>query len=212
MIRAFVSEGATVDVITLRPGKGRDSLDSAVNVHVAHRGTFRRRWNRRYRYRATPLWATGVEALLAQRDFLKSARHLSKSGQRHDLIYARHTWLPYSLPRIKSRMKAPLFLEVNALFAKEKAEREELAFSSMTHRLEKWTLGSADHVLPVSEALADQIEGLGVSSNRIRVTPNGVDFDLFNPQLKSKIAGRDNHPFSIGLASSFRHYHGIKTL
>jgi glycosyltransferase involved in cell wall biosynthesis len=212
MIQAFVNEGADVEVIALRPGKGRDSLDESVRVHVAHRGSMRRRWNRAYRYRAAPLWATGIETLLAQRDFLKSARILAKSGQAPDLIYARHTWLPYALPGIQSRMKAPLFLEVNALFAEEKAERDELAFPRLTRRLERRTLGRAERILPVSGALAIQIEHLGLPAERIRMMPNGVDLTLFDPRLREKARAMENPLFTIGLASSFRHYHGIKTL
>ncbi len=212
MIQAFVNVGADVEVIALRPGKGKDSLDESVRVRVAHRGSMRRRWNRRYRYRATPLWATGVEALIAQRDFLKSARGIARAGERPDILYARHTWLPYALPRIQSLMKAPLYLEVNALFEKEKEERGELAFPALTRFLERRALSRAETILPVSGALASQIQDLGLPEERIRVTPNGVDLSLFDPMLNRKSGTPGDEVFTIGLASSFRHYHGIKTL
>lgn len=212
MIQAFLAEGADVEVIALRPGKRKDPLPEAVKVHIVRRGSMRRRWGRWYRFRTTPLWATGVEALLAQRDFLKQTRQVVARTGKPDVIYARHSWMPFSLPRIQSKTKAPLYLEVNALFAQEKSERGELAFPRLSRALERWALRRAERILPVTEALADAMAQLGLPRDRIRVTPNAVDLDLFDAGLRGDAGEANQDGFTIGLASSFRHYHGIKTL
>lgn len=212
MIHAFLEEGAEVDVVALRGGKGKDLLPESARVELARRSSLRRRWDRYYRYRATPLWAAGIQALLAQGDFLATARKALADTRPPDLIYARHSWLSYALPRIQSLTQAPLYLEVNALFAQEKSERGELAFPGLTRRLEAWTLRRATRILPVSRALEDAITGMGLPRARIRVSSNAVDLDLFDARLRENVRSDEPNGFTIGLASSFRHYHGIKTL
>lgn len=212
MIRAFLDEGADVDVLAIRSGKGRDPLPPSAHVSIAEQGSFRRRWSRRYRYRTRPLWATGVEALLAQHDCLRTARKLFRRGAGPDVLYARHSWLPWSILRIQSLVQAPLFLEVNALFTHEKSERGELAFPTLTRAMEKQALHRAERILPVTEALSGSIAAMGLPEEKIRLSGNAVDLSLFDARLRADHAKKESSGFTIGLASSFRQYHGIGTL
>jgi teichuronic acid biosynthesis glycosyltransferase TuaC len=48
----------------------------------------------------------------------------------------------------------------------------------------RWVLGHADRVTAVSESLKRVAVGLGVSDDRVRVIPNGVDLTVFNPMVR----------------------------
>jgi glycosyltransferase involved in cell wall biosynthesis len=209
MIRAFVQEGARVDVHALRTGAPVVDAHPHATVHKIRRGSLRRRFYQRYARRRRPPLVAVAEDLLAQRDFLRSVRGAIESGERPDLFYARHTWLAFSLSRVTQETGIPLYLEVNALFTLEKAKRGELALPALTRRIENRVLNSAAKVLPVSKSLAMEIEALGVHPERLWLTPNAVDLELFDADLRNH---REGGPFRIGLLSGFRRYHGIGTL
>jgi teichuronic acid biosynthesis glycosyltransferase TuaC len=48
----------------------------------------------------------------------------------------------------------------------------------------RWVLCHADRVTAVSESLKSVAVGLGVSDDRVRVIPNGVDLTVFNPMVR----------------------------
>lgn len=48
----------------------------------------------------------------------------------------------------------------------------------------RWVLRHADRVTAVSESLKQVAVGLGVSEDRVRVIPNGVDLTVFNPLVR----------------------------
>ena len=50
----------------------------------------------------------------------------------------------------------------------------------MAREVEEYLFSTADHVLPVSEAVADYVRGVAPDA-RITVVPNGVDTDRFRP-------------------------------
>lgn len=217
MIRAFEAEGADVDVVALRLGKADAAPPGSLRIHEVPVGAVRRRWSRTFPDASRPSWAAGVEALMMQREFFRVARRAIGRGPEPALLYARHVWLPSALVKLAERMRAPMFLEVNALFAMEKAERGELAFPGLTRRLEGRALRAAARVLPVSEALARGAKAYGVTSGRIRVMPNGVDPERFDARLRERGGPGGDRPggdrtFTIGLVSSFRPYHGVGTL
>jgi glycosyltransferase involved in cell wall biosynthesis len=212
MIRAFQAEGAEVDVCVLRTGKGETRLGERVRIHEAGTGAIRRLLSRRFPHDARPNWAAGAEALLIQRDFLKTGTAVLSGAMPPDLIYARHAWLPHALERLGARTRAPLYLEVNALFAQEKLDRGELAFPRLTRWLEGRALRRAERVLPVSESLAGAIREYGVPAERIELMPNGVDPELFDAKLRPPRTSTTNGRWTIGLVSSFRPYHGLGTL
>lgn len=212
MIRAFADEGATVDVFAVRLGKPSTFLGDSITLHPVAESAMRRRWTRWYRHSAMPLWATGVEALLAQREVVRSVRGFLPSGPPPDLIYARHAWLGFAAPRLHALTRAPLYLEINALFAREKADRGELAWPGLTRRIESRVLRSATRLLPISGSIAEDLERAGLPSSRITVMPNAVDPGLFDSRVRESAPPATPGRFRIALVSSFRPYHGLTTL
>ncbi len=71
-------------------------------------------------------------------------------------------------------------------------------------------------IIVVSEVLREELAGRGISADRIRVNPNGVDPDYFYPG-RAREAGRKNLNVApdevlIGFAGSFSLWHGIEIL
>lgn len=217
MIRAFQQEDCAVTTFTLRPGRSLPGF--AVRETQPSRLT--RFWNRqmigkkRFRLLApwrsrkgpVPNWADAVKWLLWNADFHRQAlRRLRPSPPQ--ILYARHAWLCWPYARLKKRLKAPLVLEVNAVFDIEKAARGEGAFPGLARRIEKAAFEAADLILPVSAEIREQILAFGIDPRKVVVTPNAVDLELFAP--KPSLGRKDT--FRIGCVSSFRAYHGLSTL
>lgn len=220
MIRAMRQEGAQVDVYALRAARKGDppaDLHGACVVEIPRSGATRR-WSKHVRDskkwgpEGPPNWVTAVSWLLWQRDFLRAAgRAMAQPDNRPDYLYARAAWLAYPYARLRETLGVPLALEVNAIFSVEKADRGELAFGGMSRRIERGMLQSADLVLPVSGELAQAAEDHGAAPDRITVSPNAVDTDLFHPAAAHGKAP-DDGAFVIGSVSSLRGYHGLDTL
>jgi glycosyltransferase involved in cell wall biosynthesis len=78
--------------------------------------------------------------------------------------------------------KLPYLLEVNAPLAQERARYNGLSWPTLAAWTECACWRGASIVLPVTQALADIIMRSGVPPERITVTPNGVNPDVFFPQ------------------------------
>ena len=106
---------------------------------------------------------------------------LRRAGRRPrpDLIYERYNLFMLAGVIYARLCRIPLFLEVNAPLAAERAAFGGLAFPRLAAWLERQTWRAAGLVLPVSEVLAATVREAGVSPERIVVIPNGIDEDLF---------------------------------
>ncbi|MCE5229800.1 glycosyltransferase [bacterium] len=206
MIRAFIAEGCEIEIFVMKKGKG--SGDRPFKIEVVKQSRLTRWWLSRFiLHRPRPAnWITAIGWLLWQRDFYRHAeRRLSRNPP--DLIYARHSWFAWPIYKLKKRFNVPLFLEVNALFTIEKADRGELAFEGKTRRIEREIFAASDKILPVSAEIKTQIAAMGIDPDKIVVTPNAVDLDLFHP-----VSAPANGRFTVGAVNSMRGYHGMETL
>lgn len=204
MIRAFMAEGCDVDVYVMREGKAKGVRP--FKAETVRQSRLTRWWLGRFVNGRTPAnWVTAVGWLLWHRDFW---RHIKRRCLRRppDLIYARSSWFAWPITRLKRLLRIPLFVEVNALFTIEKADRGEMAFAGLTRRIERNMMAAADRILPVSAEIKAQIATLGIDPEKIVVTPNAVDTDLFRP------ASTPPTGFKIGAVNSMRGYHGMETL
>lgn len=204
MIRAFIAEGCDIDVYVMRTGKARGPRP--FEAKTVRQGRLTRWWLGRFVDGRKPAnWVTAVGWLLWHRDFW---RHVRRRCRRRppDLIYARSSWLAWPIAQAKKRLRVPLFVEVNALFTIEKADRGEMAFAGLTRHIERKIMAAADRILPVSAEIKGQIAALGIEPGKIVVTPNAVDTELFRPAA-APAAG-----FTVGAVNSMRGYHGMETL
>lgn len=207
MIRAFAAEGCDVDIYTMRAGKGKPETGT-FKAHVVHQSGLTKWWLRHFvtGHPDAPNWLIAIGWLLWQRDFYRHARRGCRK-RRPDLIYARSSWFAWPAAKLSRYFHVPMFLEVNAVFTIEKADRGELAFAGLTRRIEKGIYEAARKILPVSAEIKDQIVEYGIEPDKIVVTPNAVDLELFHPAEP-----QPNGRFTVGAVNSMRGYHGMETL
>lgn len=136
-------------------------------------------------------------------------RRLAFIWQRHDLFQdAGH--------RLARRYDVPLVLCVDAPVVWE-ARRWGVRRPGWGRLLERVAenplLRSADLVACVSDEVADEVKKRGVAPERILVTPNGVDVEVFTPDVPGS-AVRDRHSlgdrFVLGWIGSFHRFHGLE--
>lgn len=135
-----------------------------------------------------------------------------------DLIYSRYITFNYS-PIASGRYKSiPVFVEVNAPLAYERAHEsdETLFFQKAARFLERQICKNADKTIVVSTPLKDYLTSNGVPAEKILVMPNGVNTKTFYPkpkstQLMNKL-GLMQHDTVIGFVGILRPWHGLDML
>ena len=135
----------------------------------------------------------------------------------HDLafVWQRHDLFQRAGHDLARRLGVPLVLCVDAPVVWE-ARRWGVRRPGWGRLLERVgedpLLRSADLVVCVSEEVAEEVARRGVSSDRILVTPNGVDVHLFNPDVSGS-AVRERYSlgdsFVLGWIGSFHKFHGL---
>ena len=119
--------------------------------------------------------------------------------ERYNLFYLAGTWLSRS-------SRVPLFLEVNAPLAAERARFGGLGLPGLAARLEAYVWRSADKVLAVTGVLKRMVEQAGVPANRIEIVPNGIDpAEFAAAPRRAQHSGR----VVLGFVGFVRDWHGL---
>lgn len=135
-----------------------------------------------------------------------------------DFIYDRYVTYNYAVVGIGRQYKIPVFLEVNAPLAYERANEsdEKLYFKQLSLLLEKKICSQSFKTIVVSSPLKEYLQTIGVPSDHILVMPNGVNPEKFNPIGKSQTLMRDlgisEDNLVIGFTGILRPWHGIDML
>jgi glycosyltransferase involved in cell wall biosynthesis len=119
--------------------------------------------------------------------------------ERYNLYYLAGTWLARS-------SGVPLFLEVNAPLAEERARFGQLRLRWLAGALERFVWRSATKVLAVTGVLRQAVDAAGVLPDRIAVVPNGIDPAQFCG-LSARDAGEG--PVVLGFVGFVRDWHGL---
>lgn len=129
-----------------------------------------------------------------------------------DCLYERYNlYLPAGV-WLKRRFGLPMLLEVNAPLKDERARYDGLGLPRLAGWSERYAWQGADRVLPVTRVLADRVAAKQVPESRIRVIPNGIDWDKFRA-----LPDRDQAKSDLGLAGKLvlgftgfvRDWHGL---
>ncbi len=107
---------------------------------------------------------------------------------------------------------APLYLEVNAPLAAERAAFGGLRLKRLAGAVERFTWRSARRVLAVTKALGQIVAELGVAAERIAVVPNGVVLARFPPRVPRPADGADDDGVTLGFVGFMRGWHGLDTV
>jgi len=118
-------------------------------------------------------------------DFLK----LRKAIKEHkpDCIYERYNlYLPSGI-WAKKLFKLPLILEINSPLYEERKKNNGISIDSLAQWTENYTWKNADHLLPVTQVLADIIFQEGINQEKMTVIHNGINATHFPwPAVVSK--------------------------
>ncbi len=122
--------------------------------------------------------------------------------------------------RVARRRKLPLLYEIRAFWEDAAVGNGTAREGSIRNRLitaiETYAVHSADAVAVICEGLKTDLVARGVLPEKILVSPNGVDLDLFGdpPPRDTALAkslGLGDAP-TIGFIGSYYHYEGIDDL
>lgn len=113
-----------------------------------------------------------------------------------DIIHA-HSPILCGIPasRVAQRLGIPFVYEVRALWEDAAVDQGKMREGSLRYRtirhIETRLLSRCDAVITICEGLKDEIVSRGISRDRIRVVPNGVDTDTFVPvERDNALAGK----------------------
>jgi len=154
--------------------------------------------------------------MFVQNDACERAAERAIAGRPLAFVYQRYSTNNYAGIRIARRYGVPLVLEYNGseVWVARHWGRP-LKYETLTDRVERLNLRSADLVVVVSEPLADQLATAGVDRARILMNPNGVDPDRYSPGIdgravRARCGWRDE--IVVGFIGTFGPWHGADVL
>jgi len=110
-------------------------------------------------------------------DFFKLRKAIKQ--YKPDCIYERYNlYLPSGI-WAKKLFKLPLVLEINSPLYDERKKNNGISINSLAQWTESYAWKNADHLLPVTQVLADIIAEEGISHNKITVIHNGINSKHF---------------------------------
>jgi glycosyltransferase involved in cell wall biosynthesis len=137
--------------------------------------------------------------------------------QAPELIYERYALFNAAGVLVGRLLGVPVVLEVNETAGVDRTRQgKRIAMAGLARWLEGHILRSAAGVVVVSGYLQDYVREAGVSDARIRVTPNAVDADRFDPERVDVESVRARYGLErktvVGFAGSFTKWHGLDLL
>ncbi len=134
-----------------------------------------------------------------------------------DLIYERYAFGNASGILAAKRTGLPLILEVNSPMVLELEKTRGLSFPDLARKVERYVFREADRVCAVSGVLRDMIVEMGVEGERVFVTPNGVDLELYEygDRAAVRAAAREDlgvpqeAEFVLGFVGYYRDWHRL---
>ncbi|MEX0849066.1 MAG: glycosyltransferase family 4 protein [Candidatus Dependentiae bacterium] len=151
--------------------------------------------------------------------YLKSIKIIKKNNV--NLIYQRYSMLNCVGVWLSASFNIPLFLEFNGSEVwvdKHWSKGRKLHLSWLIEKVEKFNLNHADTIIVVSQVLKEQLIDRGIDEQKIKVNPNGVDINQFNPHilhdermaLRKSLNIQDRCVF--GFSGTFGPWHGVELL
>lgn len=105
-----------------------------------------------------------------------------------DCLYERYSlYMPAGI-WIKRQFNLPMILEVNAPLFDERSKYDGIALPRLARWTEEFTWRGANHVVPVTQVLANRVSLVGVNANQLTVIPNGINLQRFGEFLETEVA------------------------
>lgn len=132
-----------------------------------------------------------------------------------DLFYERYALNRYAVSRFAHAHAIPHVLEVNAPLAEEEARWRDGSRSAVDGAVERELFSRAARVLAVSSTVARYCVERGARAERVVVTPNAVDPDLFRPRAQTDALRSELVPAGrlvLGFHGRLRPWHNFSFL
>ena len=133
-------------------------------------------------------------------------RRRAARGFRPDVIYERYNLFYLAGAALARNEGIPFFLEVNAPLAEERARFGGLRLGGLARWAERHVWRAAERVFAVTGVLGEMIAQSGVASERLVITPNGIDLAAFAEPRDGAI-GRET--LVLGFTGFVREWHGL---
>jgi glycosyltransferase involved in cell wall biosynthesis len=133
-------------------------------------------------------------------------------------IYGRYSTGNYAGPELSRRLGVPYVCEYNgsALWIARNWDGKPLRFERVFRAVEDANLLGADLIVAVSEASKSELVERGYPAGRILVNPNGVDPEVYRPDLPAgpvrERLGIGHDEIVIGFIGTFGRWHGAEVL
>lgn len=132
-----------------------------------------------------------------------------------DFLHHHHSDFNYAGTIIKRKTGIPFVLHCDGVEIWVKKNWGKLYFSDLLKWAEEIQWENADLINVPSSVVKKQMIEHGVDPSKILVNPNGVDPDVFHPDLDKSIIrkklGIENN-FVVGFVGTFGHWHGVDVL
>ena len=138
------------------------------------------------------------------------------AGRTPAFVYQRYSVNNYTGLRVARKAGVPFVVEYNGSeIWMSRHWGRPLSHETLSDRIERLNLRSADLVVVVSAAMKDEIVARGVDVERVLVNPNGVDTNRYSPSVdgSSVRATYDlGDRVTVGFIGTFGPWHGAETL
>lgn len=137
-------------------------------------------------------------------------------SEKPDFLYQRYTMFNFSGILLSNKLGTPIIIELNSFSALIAKNAGNFFLYPIARLIEKWVILKADKVVVVSNALRDALVDMGISSDKIILNPNGVNPQIFRPDIcGDDIRIRyniDKNKIVVGFVSTFTYWHGTLIL
>lgn len=144
-------------------------------------------------------------------DFIKLIRAIKK--HQPDCIYERHNLYFPSGIWAKKIFKLPLISEVNSPLYEERQKNNGISLKAFARWTEYYVWKNADHILPVTQVLADIIAKEGIKKDKMTVIHNGINLKHFPwpPAVSEDIIGQYKleNKLILGFVGFVREWHRL---
>jgi glycosyltransferase involved in cell wall biosynthesis len=133
-----------------------------------------------------------------------------------DFIYQRYARFSWAGVKASLRTKRPLFLEYNGSEVWVGRHWDRVGNLDLLGRFERLNLTAAARIFVVSEVERRNLVRAGVPAEKIILNPNGVDVDIFKPdiggpQIREKFEIKPDETL-VGFVGTFGPWHGVEVL
>lgn len=133
-------------------------------------------------------------------------------------VYQRSALNAYAGIKCALKYQVPFVLEYNGseVWISNQWGGRRLKGGELSEKIEQLTFQKADLITCVSTPLKEQLINMGISSHKIIVNPNGVNPDIYTPELDGKKTreklGINREQIVVGFIGTFGAWHGAEVL